>query len=45
MGGVAEVTWLLSLEKERLRGDLITVLSFLKRSSKEGGADLFGVQQ
>ena len=32
-----------SLEKSRLRGDLITVYSFLTRVSREGGAGLFSL--
>ena len=34
---------LLSLEKRRLRGDLITVCSFLTRGSGGAGADLFSL--
>jgi len=32
-----------SLEEKRLRGDLITLYSFLRRGSGEGGLDLFSL--
>ncbi|KAK4817553.1 hypothetical protein QYF61_019510 [Mycteria americana] len=32
-----------SLEKRRLRGNLVTLYSFLRRGSGEGGADLFSL--
>ena len=32
-----------SLEKRRLRGDLIVLFSFLRRGSGDGGADLFSL--
>jgi len=32
-----------SLERRRLRGDLRTLYSFLRRGSRDGGADLFSL--